>query len=179
MGKSKEELKKIGEKTQFKSGKEAAENGKKGGIASGEAKREKKLVKSIWTAILNSEIQDEDYIKQEIEKYPLLEKEQITNAYNFSKDIIEILRRRKEIILKDDDGQPILDSNNNKQKIVVPFYNENTRLKAYEIIMNYSGQKPVEQQIIGFDENNELIIDLGDDEEEEEEYENGDNTEQN
>lgn len=39
-----ENLKK-GKATQFKSGEEAVKNGRKGGIASGEAKREKKLIK--------------------------------------------------------------------------------------------------------------------------------------
>jgi hypothetical protein len=41
-----ENLKK-GKATQFKSGENAAENGKKGGIASGEAKRQKNTIKSI------------------------------------------------------------------------------------------------------------------------------------
>lgn len=41
-----ENLKK-GKATQFQSGEKAAENGKKGGIASGEAKRQKNTVKSI------------------------------------------------------------------------------------------------------------------------------------
>ena len=132
----------------LKDGLDPVENGRKGGIASGKAKAEKKLVKNIWQAILNSEIQDEEYVKKEIEKYPLLDKEQITNAYNFSKDIIEILRRRKEGFLKDDDGNYILDENGKRQKVIEPYYNDNTRLKAYEIIMNYSGQKPVEKQEI-------------------------------
>lgn len=39
-----EELKKISKNTQFKSGKKAVESGRKGGIASGVAKREKKAL---------------------------------------------------------------------------------------------------------------------------------------
>ena len=40
-----ENLKKGNPETQFRSGREAAENGRKGGIASGEARRERKLIK--------------------------------------------------------------------------------------------------------------------------------------
>ena len=47
-----------GKNTRFKSGKEAAENGRKGGIASGEAKRAKKTVKLIIDEILNTDIKD-------------------------------------------------------------------------------------------------------------------------
>ena len=130
----------------LKDGLDPVENGRKGGIASGKAKAEKKLIKNIWQAILNSEIQDESYVKNEIEKYPFLDKEQITNAYVFSKDIIEILRRRRKVYLKDSKGEAIVDEKGQKQKVDEPYYSENARLKAYEIIMNYSGQKPVEKQ---------------------------------
>ena len=40
-----ENLKKGNPETQFRSGREAVENGRKGGIASGEARRERKLIK--------------------------------------------------------------------------------------------------------------------------------------
>lgn len=44
-----------GKNTQFKSGAEAAENGRKGGIASGKAKRQKKLFKQLMNSYLESE----------------------------------------------------------------------------------------------------------------------------
>lgn len=46
------------EKTQFKSGEEAVEAGRKGGIASGEAKRHKKLLRECLEELLNKEITD-------------------------------------------------------------------------------------------------------------------------
>ncbi len=50
--------------------------------------------------------------------------------------------------------------------------------KAFELLRDTSGQKPVEQAIVAFDENNELIIDLGEEDEEEDIEENGtENTE--
>ena len=45
--------------------------------------------------------------------------------------------------------------------------------KAFELLRDTSGQKPVEQQVIGFDESNQLIIDLDDnDDNDESESEN-------
>lgn len=41
--------------------------------------------------------------------------------------------------------------------------------KAFELLRDTSGQKPVEQAIVAFDENNELIIDLGEEDEDIEE----------
>jgi hypothetical protein len=46
------------EATQFRSGEEAVENGRKGGIASGQARREKKTIQKILTDLLDSEIKD-------------------------------------------------------------------------------------------------------------------------
>lgn len=40
--------------------------------------------------------------------------------------------------------------------------------KAFELLRDTSGQKPIEQTVIAFDENNELIIDLGEEEDMEE-----------
>lgn len=37
--------------------------------------------------------------------------------------------------------------------------------KAFELMRDTAGQKPVEQQVIGFDETNKLVIDLDDDNE--------------
>ena len=46
------------EATQFRSGEEAVENGRKGGIASGQARREKKTIQKILADLLDSEIKD-------------------------------------------------------------------------------------------------------------------------
>ena len=46
------------EATQFRSGEEAVENGRKGGIASGQARREKKTIQKILVDLLDSEIED-------------------------------------------------------------------------------------------------------------------------
>ena len=46
------------EATQFRSGEEAVENGRKGGIASGQARREKKTIQKILADMLDSEIKD-------------------------------------------------------------------------------------------------------------------------
>ena len=46
------------EATQFRSGEEAVENGRKGGIASGKARREKKTIQKILADLLDSEIKD-------------------------------------------------------------------------------------------------------------------------
>ena len=46
------------EATQFRSGEDAVENGRKGGIASGQARREKKTIQKILADLLDSEIKD-------------------------------------------------------------------------------------------------------------------------
>ena len=51
-------LKKGNPDTQFKSGRKAAENGKKGGIASGKAKREKKALKETLEELLAMPIKE-------------------------------------------------------------------------------------------------------------------------
>ena len=51
---------KIGEKTQFRSGDEAAENGRKGGIASGKARKEKAMLRKIAEEVLNGTFTDKD-----------------------------------------------------------------------------------------------------------------------
>lgn len=40
--------------------------------------------------------------------------------------------------------------------------------KAFEVMRDTAGQKPIEQQVIGFDESNQLIIDLDDDDDNDE-----------
>lgn len=49
---------KNGEATQFRSGEEAVENGRKGGIASGQARREKKTIQKILADLLDGQIKD-------------------------------------------------------------------------------------------------------------------------
>lgn len=46
------------EATQFRSGEEAVENGRKGGIASGQTRREKKTIQKILADLLDSEIKN-------------------------------------------------------------------------------------------------------------------------
>ena len=46
------------EATQFRSGEEAVENGRKGGIASGQARREKKTIQKILADLLDGRIKD-------------------------------------------------------------------------------------------------------------------------
>lgn len=46
------------EATQFRSGEEAAKNGRKGGIASGKARREKKTIQKILADLLDGQIKD-------------------------------------------------------------------------------------------------------------------------
>ena len=46
------------EATQFRSGEEAVENGRKGGIASGKARREKKTIQKILSDLLDGQIKD-------------------------------------------------------------------------------------------------------------------------
>ena len=57
-------LKRGNPETQFKSGREAVENGRKGGIASGESKREKKTIQNILNAFLNSDVKNQKSLKK-------------------------------------------------------------------------------------------------------------------
>jgi hypothetical protein len=59
-----EENLKKGKATQFKSGEEAVENGRKGGIASGKAKREKKTVQMILEKFLEMDVKSNKKIKE-------------------------------------------------------------------------------------------------------------------
>lgn len=57
-----ENLKHGNPATQFKSGRKAVENGKKGGIASGKAKRKKRELKSVMQMLLDLPINDKEVI---------------------------------------------------------------------------------------------------------------------
>ncbi len=59
-----EENLKKGKATQFKSGEEAAKCGRKGGIASGIAKREKKTIQQILTDLLESDVKSQKALKK-------------------------------------------------------------------------------------------------------------------
>ena len=120
---------------------ERRDNARKAGIASGKARKEHKALKELASIILNAEIRDEEYIQEQIEKYPLLEREQITYGYQFLTNITDIIR--------DKDARP------------------SDRIKAFTVIADISGQKPKSEAISIFDENNELIIDLGEYDEDE------------
>lgn len=136
---------------------EARINGKKGGIASGKARRVNKSLKNLANKILesNSVISEED-VQKVLKFYPELDRKEITQGFLFLSEIVSIITQKDK-------------------ETKEPIHTAGERMKAFEIIRDTSGQKPVEQQIVAFDENNELIIDLGDDEEEEEEdYDNGD-----
>lgn len=52
------------EATQFRSGEEAVENGRKGGIASGQARREKKTIQKILADYLNNDVQSNKSLKK-------------------------------------------------------------------------------------------------------------------
>ena len=49
---------KNGQSTQFRSGEEAVENGKKGGIASGKSRRRKKTMKAVGNALLQMAVEN-------------------------------------------------------------------------------------------------------------------------
>ena len=55
-GKQTEELREINKATRFQSGRKAVESGRKGGIASGKAKREKKTMKEMLDYLLEKEV---------------------------------------------------------------------------------------------------------------------------
>lgn len=66
-----------GKQTQFKSGEEAVKNGRKGGIASGEAKRAKKSRRELALAIANAQVTNKK-IKDMVKKNTGLEDDEIT-----------------------------------------------------------------------------------------------------
>ena len=139
------------EKYQFTSDQsrtEAAQNGRKGGIASQKSLKEKKLLKTIAQAMLDAPIQDDFFIEKAMSLYPGLEKEQITQSFAMLSDVIEILRKRKSVPAKDEDGKEIKDENGRRVMESKPAYKAADRLKAYQILEATSGQKPIDKQEI-------------------------------
>ena len=57
-------LKKGNPETQYKSGRKAVENGRKGGIASGESKRERKTIQNLLNDFLDSDVKDQKSLKK-------------------------------------------------------------------------------------------------------------------
>ena len=123
---------------------ERRENARKAGIASGKARKKSKLMRELLNTILDTKL-DEHNTQQALKMFPDLDPEQATRGLWFVIDVINILTERDE---------------NTKE----PKHKDADRLKAFEIIRDTAGQKPVEQQIVAFDESNQLIIDLDDDE---------------
>ena len=72
-----EENLKKGKATQFKSGEQAVKNGKKGGIASGIAKREKKTVQKILSDYLEQDVQSQKSLKQMAKEFGIDGKQSI------------------------------------------------------------------------------------------------------
>ena len=134
--------------TQFKSGPEAVENGRKGGIAAQKSLKEKKLLKDIAQTMLDAPIQDDFFIAKAMSLYPGLKKEQITQSFAMLSDVIEILRKRKNVPAKDEDGKEIKDENGRRVMESKPAYKAADRLKAYQILEATSGQKPIDKQEI-------------------------------
>jgi len=56
MARKADEMRQIGNATRFQSGNKAAKNGRKGGIASGKAKRDKKTMKEMLDYLLEKEV---------------------------------------------------------------------------------------------------------------------------
>lgn len=70
---AKKDMKALGEKTQFKSGTEAAEKGRKGGIASGETRRKKKTMKESLETLLAMGVDTGKIISvEDLEAFPEL-----------------------------------------------------------------------------------------------------------
>ena len=111
---------------------EAQKNGKKGGVASGVARRKKRQLKELCNIILENKITDNKMIENIRNRFPELAIDDV----NFG--LMLLLKQYEKA--KDGDA------------------------KAFEIIRDTAGQKPVEQQEIGFlnSERIEIKID-GDD----------------
>lgn len=81
-----------------------------------------KALKDLSLIVLNSKIKDERIITRVLEQYPNLEREQITQGLMFLLDMAQIIN---------DDTSKASD-----------------RLKAFELLRDTSGQKPIEKQEI-------------------------------
>ena len=121
--------------------------------------------------MLDAPIQDDFFIEKAMSLYPGLEKEQITQSFAMLSDVIEILRKRKNVPAKDEDGKEIKDENGRRVMESKPAYKAADRLKAYQILEATSGQKPIDKQEITNIDNKGFLkvvvdgIDISEDEE--------------
>lgn len=106
---------------------EARENGRKGGIASGEARKKKKQLKELAEVILDNKIKNEAVIEDMKDKFPELNIEDITYG------LMLLLKQYEKA--KDGDA------------------------KAFELLRDTSGQRPVEkQEVTNLDNNGYLRV---------------------
>ena len=92
-----------------------------------------KALKDLSLIVLNSKIKDERIITRVLEQYPNLEREQVTQGLMFLLDMAQIIN---------DDTSKASD-----------------RLKAFELLRDTSGQKPIEKhEVTPLDENGYMQI---------------------
>ena len=103
---------------------------RKGGIASGQARRQNKTMKEIALMLLNTKVPNNKYTEEILNLFPDMDAQDL--QYQTA---ILVSQIQKAVFDKDS--------------------------KAAEYVRDTSGQKPVEQQILGFDQMGELILDLG------------------
>lgn len=72
---------KKGEVTQYRSGEEAARNGRKGGKASGRKRREQRTVREILRAVLDGKIKDNQQFAKLAEKLGISDKKSVKEVY--------------------------------------------------------------------------------------------------
>lgn len=88
---------KKGKATQFKSGEEAARIGKKGGKASGKAKREKKTIQNILNAFLDDNIKGNVQLEEIAERFGI----EISSSKKELFTIVSVLNTLKDCDLND------------------------------------------------------------------------------
>lgn len=118
-----ENLKKGNPETQFKSGREAVENGRKGGKASGVAKRQKKSMEQSLQILLNLAVSDSTLVDPE--EQDSFNKMKSKNLTVQDKILVEVIKKAlkgdlKAIeFLRDTSGQKPVDKKNVKQDVNV------------------------------------------------------------
>jgi len=125
-----------------KSGRKARECGRKGGIASGISKRVDKKLKTLANLILNAELKDDSELNFLKNEFNTLEAKQMTKG---AKLLANIYYKANL------ESASVADT-----------------IRAFTLLRDTAEQKPSKEQVIAFDENNELIIDLGEEEDEDE-----------
>ena len=105
---------------------EAKKNGRKGGVASGKARREKKSLKELALSLLNNELQNDEL------------KARILNIFPDAKG--EDMQIQTAMVVAQISKALKGDS------------------KAFEVLRDTSGQKPIEKQEIGFAGNEKVEI---------------------